>query len=125
VRAIYLWVNAALYLVFAFWMTLRPWRTSAAVGYVTLSASGRSEFLVIYGGLQLGLSAFFAWCAWRPTLHGVGILLALCLYAPIVLYRLITIGRFWPLAPATIGVAVLEVALLVGAIMLIAWVDLQ
>ena len=116
---IYLWINAALYLIFAVWMTLLPTRTAAAVGYISLDNSGRSEFLVVYGGLQLGLAGFFAWTAWQPPLQKTGVIFALCLYAPIVVYRLVTLGRFWPVSRTTLVVAILEVALLVGAVFLL------
>jgi len=45
--AAYLYANAVMYAVFAVWMTLSPQRTAAALGYQSLSASGRSEYLVI------------------------------------------------------------------------------
>jgi hypothetical protein len=38
------------------------------------------------------------------------------LYAPIVLYRLVTVGRFWPVSSLTLGIAGLEGALLLGAV---------
>jgi len=114
--AAYLWLNAALYLIFAAWMTLLPERTARAVGYLTLSASGHSEFLVVYGGLQLGLAAFFAWCAWNGTMQRAGVVFALCLYAPIVLYRVITVAHFWPVERTTMIVGTLELILLLAAI---------
>lgn len=119
--AIYLWTNAALYIIFAVWMTVLPWQTSAAIGYTALSASGKSEYLVIYGGLQVGLAAFFAWCAWQETLHRTGIVFAICLYTPIVIYRAGTVMRFWPVSMVTVSVAVLEAALWIGAVALLAY----
>jgi hypothetical protein len=116
VAAIYLWINAFLYLIFALWMTVLPQTTSRAVGYLSLSNSGRSEFLVVYGGLQLGLALFFAWTAYQSPRHTVGLVFALFLYAPIVLYRVITVVRFSPVEKATLVVGALEVLLLVGAV---------
>jgi hypothetical protein len=117
-NAIYLYINAALYLTFAIWMTLSPWKTAAAVGYQTLAPNGRSEFLVIYGGLQLGLAIFFAIVGATPNYHRLGILFALCLYAPIVIYRVVTVLKFEVNAGNTIAIGGLEVALLIGAIVL-------
>jgi hypothetical protein len=118
VTAAYLYLNSALYIVFAIWMTLSPWRTATAMGFEQLAASGRSEYLVIYGGLQLGLAAFFGFAASSASMHRTGLLFALCLYAPIVLYRVITVWRFWPVKGLTLTVAALEVALLVAALFL-------
>jgi hypothetical protein len=117
--AAYLWINAALYLIFEIWQTLLPTRTAAAIGYATLDSSGRSEYLVIYGGLQVGLAAFFAWTAYQTALNRVGVIFALCLYAPIAVYRLVTIGRYWPVSHVTLIVGALEIALLIGAIFVI------
>lgn len=114
--SVYLWLNGALYLLFAIWCTASPWRTSANLGYLTLNASGRSEYLVIYGGLQIGLALIFALLARGDlSLQRFGIVLSLCLYAPIVAYRLTTIVRFWPIPSMTLMVGALEVALLIGA----------
>src|SRR5688572_27143599 len=109
--AAYFYANAALYLIFALWMTLSPWKTAAAVGYETLAANGRSEFLVIYGGLQLGLSVFYALVAINPSYHRVGLLFSLCLYAPIVIYRVITVIKFGATQNSTLAIAALEVGL--------------
>lgn len=116
--AVYFYANAALYLIFAVWMTLSPWKTAASVGYEALAANGRSEFLVIYGGLQLGLAAFFALVAATPAYHRIELLFSLCLYAPIVAYRLITLLKFEVKTGSTLAVAALEVVLLLVAIIL-------
>lgn len=112
--ATYLYANAVLYAVFAIWQTLSPWKTAAAVGYESLSASGRSEYLVVYGGLQLGLAAFFIFAAASPLWQRAGLMLAVCLYLPIVAYRTVTVIRFWPVGSTTLVVAGLEVALLIA-----------
>ena len=117
--AVYLYANALMYLVFAGWMTFSPWRTAAAVGYETLSRSGKSEYLVVYGGLQLGLAAFFAVTALSAQTHRLGLLFALCLYASIVAYRVVTVIKFWPVEATTLWVGALEVALLLIAIALL------
>lgn len=115
--AIYLWLNAALYIVFAAWCTLLPQRTAAGVGFTELTRGGASEYLVVYGGLQLGLGLFFAWCA-RSGLERTGLVFALALYGPIVLWRAVTVARNWPVGTTTLTVAALEVILLASAILL-------
>jgi len=117
--SIYLYANAALYLLFAALCTLNPWGTASGVGYIGLSAGGRSEYLVVYGGLQLGLALIFATLARGdyPT-QRLGILCALCLYAPIVVYRLTSVVRYWPVAGMTVAVGTLEILLLVAALVL-------
>lgn len=108
---VFLYFNALLYSVFAAWCTLAPRQTAEAMGYSSVSASGQSEYLVVYGGLQLGLGLFFLYCA-RNGEERLGLLLALALYVPIVAYRLVSVARFWPVGTTTLWVAGLEVALL-------------
>ncbi len=116
--ASYLYLNAALYLIFGVWMTVSPWKTAASVGYQELSAGGRSEFLTIYGGLQLGLAAFFAMTASVIEFRNAGVLFALCLYVPLVFYRAITVLKYWPVKNNTLMIGALELVLALGAIAL-------
>ena len=60
--ALYLWINALLYLLLALWCTILPDRTSQAIGFLELSNSGRS-IRRIYGGMQFGFAFLFAWTA--------------------------------------------------------------
>jgi len=116
--AIYLWLNAVAYLFLAIYCTVRADASARGLGYTSLNSSGQSEYLVIYGGLQFGLALAFALMARSHDLHRVGIQFALCLYVPIVVYRVITVLRFWPVQSMTLGVAALEVVLLIAAIAL-------
>jgi hypothetical protein len=117
--AIYLWINAFLYALFAAWTTLSPLQTSSSMGFEVLSNSGRSEFLVVYGGIELGFALFFALTAWNSQWQRLGVIFAVCLYAPIVLYRLITVWQFWPVKPLTLQVGALEVILLIVGVVLL------
>jgi hypothetical protein len=118
--AAYLYFNAFLYLLFAVWVTLSPWRTATNIGFESLSASGKSEYLVVYGGMELGFAVFFALTALSEEYRRLGLIFALCLYAPIVLYRMVTVPLFWPVSSTTLVVAALEIVLLVWGIVLLA-----
>ncbi|CTP82710.1 hypothetical protein [Xanthomonas graminis] len=113
----YLWFNAALYAVLAIWCTLLPAQTAAAVGYIGLDRSGQSEYLVIYGGLQLGMAFLFGYFV-RSGQIRTGLLLALAFYVPIVLYRSASLLRLWPVGPTTTGLAGFEILLLLAALAL-------
>jgi hypothetical protein len=115
---IYLYINAALYLLFALWCTVAPRSTAASLGYKGLSPGGRSEYLVIYGGLQLGLAAMFCLCARNPAFHDLGLRIAVALYAFIVLYRLATLILYWPVSTVTAMTGMLEAALLIAALVI-------
>lgn len=113
----YLYLNAVLYALLAVWCTLFPTRTAAAVGYQVLSKSGQSEYLVIYGGLQLGMAFLFAYFAWTGQPRN-GLVVALAFYVPIVLYRAFSVARLWPVEPTTVFLAVLEWLLLIAGVVL-------
>ncbi|MDQ3495494.1 MAG: DUF4345 family protein [Pseudomonadota bacterium] len=112
---VYLWFNAAMYAVFALGCALRLDCTAQNLGYTALSNSARSEYFTVYGGLQWGLALVFVWLAFKPELHRTGLLVALALYAPVVLHRVISLLRFGPVETLTKAVAGLEIAMLVIA----------
>lgn len=118
--AIYLWLNAAIYGVFAVLCTMRSAATSKSIGFLTTTNGGMAEYITVYGGLELGLGLMFAWLAYRPELQRTGVVLALALYAPIVLFRWISVARLWPVAGLTVGTGVLETVMLLLAVAL--WV---
>ena len=115
----YLFINAMLYSLLAIWCTIQHNRTSAASGFETLNNSGHSEYLVIYGGLQLGLAVFYAHLGSQTALHRTGVLFSVMLYVPIVVYRVMTILHFSPVSKITLGTGALELGLLVGAVALL------
>ena len=65
--SIYLYVNAMPYLLSAICCTLAPSSSASNLGYVALSNGGRSQYLVIYGGLQLGLAIIFSCSLEMPS----------------------------------------------------------
>ncbi|MEZ5461880.1 DUF4345 domain-containing protein [Dokdonella sp.] len=115
--AIYLWINAVLYTLLAIWCTLMPARTSQAVGFVELSNSGQSEFSVIYGGMQFGFAFLFGWAALSGN-YRFGLVFALSIYIPILLFRIVSLMRFWPVSTTTLATGALEVILTVAALLL-------
>ena len=113
---IYLWANSIIYVLFALWCSFRKEQTSLASGYLSLDNSGWNEYLVIYGGLQLGLAGFFAYLATHAEFHKLGIVFSLFIYITIVAYRLVGIYCLWPVKQATLGIASMETLLLIGAV---------
>jgi hypothetical protein len=112
---VYFIVNAVLYLSLAALCTCRHGQTSRGSGFVVLDNSGHSEYLVIYGGLQLGLGLFYGMLARQPEYAPLGAVFSLLLYLPIVLYRLGTWLIYRPTSVVTRGTTVLEILLLVWA----------
>ena len=115
-QAAYLYLNASLYLLFAIWCSVAPSRTASGIGYSTLTSGGRCEYLVVYGGLQAGLAIMFWLLARDVALRRPGVLIALALYIPIVIFRLSSMISLWPVGSITVATACLEIALLIGGV---------
>ncbi|MEP7312842.1 MAG: DUF4345 domain-containing protein [Pseudomonadota bacterium] len=116
----YVLANAVLYFLFAVWCTIRPDATATSLGFISRNAGGYSEYLVIYGGLQLGLAGFFLWTSRSEHLLPAGLMLALAMYVPIVIFRTVTVIRWWPVPTVTAATAALEIALLVWGLIVFA-----
>jgi hypothetical protein len=115
--ALYLWTNAVLYFLLALWCTLLPAATSQSIGFVTLSNSGQSEYAVIYGGMQFGFAFLFGWTALSGN-HRFGLIFSLAIYVPILLFRIISVVRYWPVSTTTLATGALEIVLTGAAILL-------
>lgn len=115
--AIYLWVNAVLYALLAVWCMLMPATTSQSIGFTELSSSGQSEFIVIYGGMQLGFAFLFAWTALSGN-HRFGLIFSLAIYIPILLFRIASVAHYWPVSTTTLATFASEIVLTVCALLL-------
>lgn len=111
----YLFTNGILYLLLAVLCTVKHASTSRGTGFLQLNESGHSEYLVIYGGLQLGLGCAYLLVGRDPAYFRLGIQASLLLYAPIVIYRLTTLAIYRPTSAVTFGTAGLELLLLIWA----------
>lgn len=87
----FLLINGVGYVGLAAWCTLLPDKTSAAIGFGLSNASAKSEYITVYGGLELGMGIFFLLTALRPDLRQAGVLFALCLYACLAVFRIGTL----------------------------------
>ena len=115
--AMYLWINSALYAVLALWCLLAPTATSQAIGFTTMSNSGQSEYAVIYGGMQLGFAFLFGWTALSGN-HRFGLVFALSIYLPILLFRIISVAHYWPVSSTTLATGAGEILLTGWALLL-------
>ena len=56
IARIYLTIVGILYAGLAIWCSVAPETTSKKVGLERIGGSGKSEFLTVYGGLEMGLA---------------------------------------------------------------------
>lgn len=113
---VYLAFNGIVYLLLGFWCAMAIDKAASSIGFKTLDASGRCEFTAVYGGLQVALGGAFVAAAWIVDFRLVGLLFAVLLYAGVVLFRIVGLLRFWPVAPLTLGVAALEASMLAAGV---------
>ena len=122
-QKIYLLVIGLAYLALSAWCMISPDGTAQAVGFDLQPGSGQSEYLVVYGGLQLGLGCFFLWpVIWKPAALSVAIVASLLIHAGIVLLRSISLGLYGDLGVTTLVLAAVEWVILLAAAML-CWRD--
>lgn len=89
---IFLAVIGVLYVLLAGYCALLPEKASKAVGFNLQPGAGQSEFLTIYGGLELALGILFLWPLFRPGEVSFPLLACLVVHGCLVLFR--TAGFF-------------------------------
>lgn len=115
---VYLYLNSLLFFSIAVRSTWAPRSTATGLGFLKLSDQGRAEYLVVYGGLQLGLVVLFFLLASNPAYFRLGLLISAVFYAPILLYRTGASLLNRPVPSSVLGTIVLEAVLLVAALWL-------
>jgi hypothetical protein len=84
---IFLAVVGIAYILLAAWCALLPEKTSKAVGFTLQAGQGQSEFLTVYGGLELALGIIFLWPLYRPEQVAFSLLVCLVIHGCLVLFR--------------------------------------
>jgi hypothetical protein len=80
-----------LYGVLGIWCIVAPEATARKVGFELLGGAGRSEFYVVYGGLEIALGIFFLVCGFDTALFRAGLLFALISSACLAVTRAATL----------------------------------
>lgn len=97
------------YLFLGTWCLLDPHGTSRAVGFTLNGASGLSEYLAVYGGLELGMGLWFALGAVNATLTKTVLLSLGCLHAPILIVRQMSLLLVDGVGTTTVVLAIAEI----------------
>jgi hypothetical protein len=71
-------VVALSYLGFGFLFLFNPGETSSILSIQFMSPAGRTDFRATYGGLEIGVGAFFLLCAFRREFVRIGLFAAAC-----------------------------------------------
>src|SRR4051812_45517397 len=112
---IFLTVIGVTYLYLAVWCSLMPVQTSQLVGFDLQPGSGQSEFLVIYGGLEMALAVVFLLPLIRLKQLENSLLVCLIVHACLVLFRSVSFFLYYDISPLTKELAFYEWLIFLGA----------
>jgi hypothetical protein len=104
-----------LYAGLAAWCTCRPHRAAEQVGFQLRPGAGESEFVTVYGGLELGLAAIFLLPLVRPATTAASLHACLLVHACLVVFRTGSFLRYGDMPRMTYQLAAGEWAILAGA----------
>ncbi len=87
ISRVFLFAVSILYIGLGVWCAVAPATTSAKVGFERIGEGGRSEFLTVYGGLEVGIGLALALLAWRNETVVYGLLTCVVIHGAIVAFR--------------------------------------
>jgi FtsH-binding integral membrane protein len=105
-----------LYLGLAVWCSFAPAVTSDKVGFDLQPGSGQSEFLVIYGGLELGLASIFLLPLVRADCLRSSLLACVLIHASLVVFRTVSLFLYSDISSMTYKLAIGEWVILILAV---------
>lgn len=105
-----------LYLALAIWCAADPQTTSNKVGFELKPGSGESEFVTVYGGLELGLFLIFIMPLFWPETKRFALLSCVMMHASLVLFRTLSYFRFADIDAFTHRLAIGEWVILLASL---------
>ncbi|MCY2965482.1 MAG: hypothetical protein NT069_17930 [Planctomycetota bacterium] len=98
----------AAYVALAVWCIALPRETADSVGFEIQPGSGQSEYLVVYGGLQVGLGLLFLQPLFRPKTLVPMLEASLVVHGCLVAFRTCGFLAFAGIGATTYAIAVVE-----------------
>ena len=97
-----------LYVLLGLYCAILPARASKAVGFGLNGGAGQSEFLTVYGGLEVGMGLVFLLPLLRPMDTEFALRACLIIHGCLVLFRTIGFFAFRDIASTTYNLAIGE-----------------
>lgn len=113
---IFLGVVGGAYAVLALWCAVQPERTAKSIGFTLTPGSGQSEYLTVYGGLELGLAVVFLWPLFRSTDPKEALFACLVIHGCLVAFRTLGFLRYSGIGSTTFVLAGVEWAIFLAAL---------
>jgi hypothetical protein len=118
---IFLTLVGLLYLGLSGWCSFAPETTSQKVGFEVQPGSGQSEYLTIYGGLELGMAILFLLPLIRNDMLEYSLLACLILHGCLVAFRTASFFVFSDVGGLTINLAIGEWIILLASVAFCWW----
>ncbi len=116
---LYLWLNTFSYVLFSGLCLFDPFGTANYLGYDFLNNSGKTEYLSVYVGMEIGFAVFFGICSFYEKLNLGGLLFAVCIYVGLMITRTLGALYFGHIANVTYMVGSSEYLLGIWGIILL------
>ena len=105
---LFLAVVGSLYIFLGAWCAVSPGTTSKTVGFQLTPGAGQSEFLTVYGGLEVALGLAFLAPLWGWLDVSFSLRLCLLLHACLVLFRTASLVIYSGLPATTYAFAAVD-----------------
>ena len=114
---VFLALVGLMYIGLSLWCSFSPAVTSEKVGFELKGGTGQSEFLTVYGGLELGMALIFLLPLVRNDMLFSSLLACILIHACLVVFRTISFFLYSEIAPMTYQLAAGEwIILILGLI---------
>jgi len=116
---VFLLMAGMLYAALSLYCTARPQAAADTVHLAREGAGGKSEFLVIYGGLELALAVLFVLPILGRFPARPALIAFLVIHTLLVVFRTASFVAYGPLPGSTTNLAVGEWILLLGGLLVL------
>ena len=113
---VYLALVGLLYAWLALYCTLAPAEAARKVGLEPVGDSGRSEFLTVYGGLELGLALVLLAPVVRASATRHSLFACLAVHGSLVAFRAASVALHRDISPFTVRLAIGEWVIFLAAL---------
>ena len=116
--SLFCYVVGLMYLALGMWCAISPEKTSAVVGFELIGGAGMSEFLTVYGGLEIGMGMIFLLPFFGERFLEYTLLVCVLIHANLVFFRTLSFVFYSDIGSGTYKLAIGEwVIFLLGIIL--------
>jgi|ETNmetMinimDraft_26_1059896.scaffolds.fasta_scaffold46227_2 hypothetical protein len=114
-----LWISAVVFALIGLYFLAAPERAAASIGIAMKNATAQTDVRATYGGMVLGIAAFFSWAALSPARLEAGVWSMVLIYGGLALGRIVAIAdgqrpgaMMWTFLAIELGFAITSAMLL-------------